>query len=59
MQNIDGAYGMARQNILENIATSADMPAILLKQETSRKASARAQRTPSSSPATSIAIAGS
>jgi hypothetical protein len=34
MQNIDGAYGMARKNILENIATSADMPAILLKQET-------------------------
>jgi hypothetical protein len=34
MQNIDGAYGMARQNILENIATSADMPAIVLKQET-------------------------
>lgn len=34
MQNIDGAYGMARQNILENIAASADMPAILLKQET-------------------------
>ena len=34
MQNIDGAYGMARQNILENIATAADMPAILLKQET-------------------------
>ena len=25
---------MARQNILENIATAADMPAILLKQET-------------------------
>ena len=34
MQNIDGAYGMARQNILENIATAADMPAIILKQET-------------------------
>lgn len=34
MQNIDGAYGMARQNILENIATGADMPAIILKQET-------------------------
>jgi hypothetical protein len=34
MQNIDGAYGMARKNILENIATAADMPAILLKQET-------------------------
>lgn len=34
MTNIDGAYGMARKNILENIATSADMPAIILKQET-------------------------
>ena len=34
MQNIDGAYGMARKNILENIATSADMPAIILKEET-------------------------
>lgn len=34
MQNIDGAYGMARENILENIATAADMPAIILKQET-------------------------
>lgn len=34
LQNIDGAYGMARQNILENIAAGADMPAILLKQET-------------------------
>lgn len=28
MQNIDKAYGMARQNILENIATAANMPAI-------------------------------
>lgn len=34
MTNIDGAYGMARKNILENIATAADMPAIILKQET-------------------------
>ena len=34
MQNIDGAYGMCRKNILENIATSADMPAIILKEET-------------------------
>lgn len=34
MQNIDGAYGMARKNVLENIATAADMPAIILKQET-------------------------
>ncbi len=34
MQNIDGAYGMARKNILENTATAADMPAIILKQET-------------------------
>ena len=34
MQNIDGAYGMARKNILENIAVSADMPAKLLNSET-------------------------
>ena len=34
MQNIDGAYGLARTNILENIATAADMPAIIIKQET-------------------------
>lgn len=34
MQNLDKAFGMARQDILENIATGADMPAILLKQET-------------------------
>ena len=34
MQNIDKALTVARQDILENIATAADMPAILLKQET-------------------------
>lgn len=34
MQNLDGAYGMARKNILENIATAADMPAKLLNAET-------------------------
>jgi hypothetical protein len=34
MQNIDKAFGQARQNILENIATAADMPAIIMKQET-------------------------
>jgi hypothetical protein len=34
MQNLDGAYGMARRNILENIAASADMPALILLQET-------------------------
>jgi hypothetical protein len=34
MQNIDGAYGMARTNILDNIAIAADMPAIILKEET-------------------------
>ena len=34
MQNLDGAYGMARKNILENIAVSADMPAKLLNSET-------------------------
>jgi len=34
LQNIDGAATMARKNILENIATAADMPAKLLNQET-------------------------
>lgn len=34
MQNIDGAYGMARTNLLKNIATSADMPAVILENET-------------------------
>lgn len=34
MQNIDGAYGMALNNIKANIAVSADMPAIVLKDET-------------------------
>jgi hypothetical protein len=33
MQNIDGAYGMARNNILKNIATAEDMPAKLLTQD--------------------------
>ena len=33
MQNIDGAYGMARTNIVTNIAIAADMPAIVLKEE--------------------------
>lgn len=34
MQNIDAPYGMARKNILENIALSADMPAKILNSET-------------------------
>jgi hypothetical protein len=34
MQNLDGAYGMARTNILKNIATGADMHAHLLENET-------------------------
>jgi hypothetical protein len=34
MQNLDGAYGMARKNILENIASGADMPAKILTAET-------------------------
>ena len=34
MQNLDGAYGMARKDILENIALSADMPAKILNAET-------------------------
>jgi hypothetical protein len=34
MQNLEGAYGMVRTNILKNIATAADMPARLLENET-------------------------
>ena len=34
MQNLDGAYGLARTNILKNIATAAAMPAKLLENET-------------------------
>lgn len=33
-QNLHNPFGMARKNILDNIATAADMPAILLNQET-------------------------
>lgn len=34
LQNLDGAYTLARTNILKNIATAADMPARLLENET-------------------------
>ena len=34
MQNLDGAYGLARTNILKDIATAADMPAKILDNET-------------------------
>lgn len=34
MQNLDGAYGLARANILNNIATGADMPASWINNET-------------------------
>lgn len=34
LQNIDGAGGFARTNILKNIATAADMPAMILENET-------------------------
>jgi len=34
MQNLDGAYSIARKNILDNIAAAADMPAMLLKSDT-------------------------
>jgi len=34
LQNIDGAGGFARKNILENIASAADMPAKILNAET-------------------------
>jgi len=34
LQNIDGAYGMARKNIIENIASAASTPAKILLSET-------------------------
>lgn len=34
MQNLDGAYGLARDNVLQNIAAGVPMPAILLNDET-------------------------
>lgn len=34
LQNLDGAYGQARKNILENIAAADDMPAKILNSET-------------------------
>ena len=34
MTNIDGAFGMARKDILDNIAAGAPMPAIMLNSET-------------------------
>ena len=34
MMNVDGAGGWARTNVLKNIATAADMPAIFLENET-------------------------
>jgi hypothetical protein len=34
MQNVDGAGTFSRGNILKNIATAADMPAVLLENET-------------------------
>ena len=34
LQNLEAPYGMARKNIIENIATAADMPAKILLQET-------------------------
>ncbi len=34
MQNIDKAFGAARNDILDNIAISGDMPSVVLKEET-------------------------
>jgi len=34
MQNLDGAFGNSRRNILENIASGDDMPAVMLNNET-------------------------
>lgn len=34
MQNADGPFAISRKHILDNIATAADMPAVMLNQET-------------------------
>lgn len=34
LQNLDGAFGNSRTNILKNIATAASMPAVMLENET-------------------------
>lgn len=34
MRNLDGAYGIARKNVIENIASSVPMPGKLLNEET-------------------------
>lgn len=34
MQNLDGAFGMARTDVIKNIATAAGMPASIIAQET-------------------------
>lgn len=34
LQNLDGAFGNSRTNILKNIATAAKMPAVMLENET-------------------------
>jgi len=34
LQNLDGAFGNSRKNILKNIATGAGMPAVLIENET-------------------------
>lgn len=34
LQNLEGPFTQARKDILENIATAADMPAVILNQET-------------------------
>lgn len=34
LQNLDGAYGAARKFILKDIATAADMPAVMIENET-------------------------
>jgi len=33
-QNAEGPYALARKNLLENVATSADMPAVIINSET-------------------------
>lgn len=34
LQNLDAPYALARKNIIENVASAADMPAIMLNSET-------------------------
>ena len=54
MQNLEKPLDTARKHILENIAAAADMPALLLNNETFSNGFGEGRRTPSTSPSTSM-----